>query len=91
MNEKIAEIALRAGYSSWELSPSKETASDSTEKLELFAKLIAHECIIIVSSTPLPGGKTGGTAGDFTIEELKMISNRFSMIGNINEHFGLNR
>ena len=45
MNEHIAELALKAGFSSWVLSPSKETMSDTPELLEKFAELIVRKCL----------------------------------------------
>lgn len=45
MNKRIFELAQKAGYSSWELNPSKETMSDAPERLRKFALLIVRECL----------------------------------------------
>ena len=50
MNEHIAELALKAGFSSWVLSPSKETMSDTPELLEKFAELIVKECANVLTA-----------------------------------------
>lgn len=49
MNKHIYEFAEQAGYSSWELSPTKETWSDTPQKLEKFAELIINECIVLIN------------------------------------------
>ena len=45
MNERIRELAEQAGFSTWVLSPSVETMSDTPELLNRFAELIVRECI----------------------------------------------
>jgi len=49
MNKHIYEFAEQAGYSSWELSPTKETWSDTPQKLEKFAELIVDQCIVLIN------------------------------------------
>lgn len=44
MNKRIYELAKQAGFSSWDLNPTKETDSDVADKLGNFAKLIILEC-----------------------------------------------
>lgn len=46
MNERIRELALQAGFSTWVLNPSKETMSDTPELLKKFAELIVQECLL---------------------------------------------
>jgi hypothetical protein len=48
MDTRIYELAAQSGFSSWELSPSKETMSDTPEKIEKFAELIVQECISLM-------------------------------------------
>jgi len=52
MNEKIKAFAEQAGYSSWELNPTKETMSeiDHAARLTAFAELIVKECCSMVNA-----------------------------------------
>lgn len=49
MNKHIYEFAEQAGYDSWVLSPTKETMSDTPQKLEKFAELIINQCIVLIN------------------------------------------
>lgn len=45
MNERLRELAYLAGFSSWELSPSKETMSDTPQKVGKLMDLVVLEVI----------------------------------------------
>ena len=53
MNKRIFELAQEAGYSSWELNPSKETMSDALERLRKFALLIVQEVANVLHDNEL--------------------------------------
>ena len=85
MNKHIYEFAEQVGYDSWVLSPTKETMSDTPQKLEKFAELIIKECIDKIEMHRIPVGNSpaGEIAYDLTYDALLAIR------GKIKEHFGV--
>lgn len=85
MNKHIYEFAEQAGYDSWVLSPTKETMSDTPQKLEKFAELIIKECIDKIETHRIRVGNSpaGELAAEWTYDSLLVIRDK------IKEHFGV--
>jgi sugar phosphate isomerase/epimerase len=82
MNKRILELAKQAGFSSWELNPSRETMSDTPQKVDKLAELIVQECAKICGDV--------GTAL-FAEEHQSNHGTAATCKTAIEQHFGVNK
>lgn len=73
MTNRIYELALKAGFSSWELNPSKETRTETPILLRKFAKLMIEDFIEIVEPCKCGccHGEPEGIIADMIIKQTK--------------------
>ena len=86
MNERIKELAERAGFSfKYKTAPEEMNPGHKLTDLEKFAELIVRECIDKIETYRIPVGNSaaGEMACEWTYDALKEIRD------DIKEHFGV--